>query len=581
MCWFFGIENKNKIKNNNVKINEKINSHTINKLSSSITIVHWNCNGLSSKVDQLKTYLSLHSPNILTLNEIKCNNNSAIYNLNQIQYNSIYKIREESKGGGIALLINNKIKFEEINLEQFKEEIIGIKICTENNTELNIFTYYNPPQSILSKEIFDFIEKSFENYLICGDLNSKSLSFNCKSENNNGVILEDIIMNNSCQIINAGNFSPTFHTITDKTNYHELLDFFIGSPIFAGKLQEYVIENNDILDSDHSAIKTVYEFDKKLNKTLIKINPKLNFAKTNWTSLFEDLNDTDNNKYNNLKVNDFAKSFTKDINSKINKYTPLSSTSIKHNNFTLPQHILDLIKQKNKHKSELARTGSPLEKKLMYNLKDIINKEIIENKQKEMINFLEKLDKTPVSTKPFWKRINQTRKKNYADSIPTLVKEGKEYNTDEEKANLFADKLKSTFNETDTLDFDMMHRDRINEIINNKLFEDNYENKEVIPITIVELTQAIKKLNNSKSTDTTGFSNFIIKKLPMNSRQGLLNLFNKCLIDNELPSEWKTAEVTMLPKNNKNNKKDINNYRPMAIQVAFKNGSTQVQLHYF
>jgi len=324
-----------------------------------------------------------------------------------------------------------------------------------------------------------------------------------------------------------------------------------------------VIENNDILDSDHSAIKTIYEFDKKLKKTLIKINPKLNFAKTNWTSLFEDLNDTDNNKYNNLKVNDFAKSFTKDINSKINKYTPLSSTSIKHNNFTLPQHILDLIKQKNKHKSELARTGSPLEKKLMYNLKDIINKEIIENKQKEMINFLEKLDKTPVSTKPFWKRINQTRKKNYADSIPTLVKEGKEYNTDEEKANLFADKLKSTFNETDTLDFDMMHRDRINEIINNKLFEDNYENKEVIPITIVELTQAIKKLNNSKSTDTTGFSNFIIKKLPMNSRQGLLNLFNKCLIDNELPSEWKTAEVTMLPKKS-NNKKDINNYRPIS-----------------
>ena len=83
---------------------------------------------------------------------------------------------------------------------------------------------------------------------------------------------------------------------------------------------------------------------------------------------------------------------------------------------------------------------------------------------------------------------------------------------DEEKANLFADKLKSTFNETDSLDFDMMHRDKINEIINNKSYEDNYENKDVIPITIVELTQIIKKLNNSKSTDTTGFCNFIIKK---------------------------------------------------------------------
>ena len=44
------------------------------------------------------------------------------------------------------------------------------------------------------------------------------------------------------------------------------------------------------------------------------------------------------------------------------------------------------------------------------------------------------------------------------------------YKSDEEKANLFADKLKATFNETDTLDFDMMHRDKVNEIINNKLY---------------------------------------------------------------------------------------------------------------
>ncbi len=43
----------------------------------------------------------------------------------------------------------------------------------------------------------------------------------------------------------------------------------------------------------------------------------------------------------------------------------------------------------------------------------------------------------------------------------------------------------------------------------------------------------------------------------------MLNLFNQCLVDNELPDEWKTAEVTMLHKKEKN-KKDINNYRPIS-----------------
>jgi hypothetical protein len=73
---------------------------------------------------------------------------------------------------------------------------------------------------------------------------------------------------------------------------------------------------------------------------------------------------------------------------------------------------------------------------------------------------------------------------------------------------------------------------------------------------MLELTKAIKKLNNLKSIDSTGFSNFIIKKLPINSRNGLLKLFNQCLLDNELPDEWKTAELTMLPKKS-NNKKGI------------------------
>lgn len=199
----------------------------------------------------------------------------------------------------------------------------------------------------------------------------------------------------------------------------------------------------------------------------------------------------------------------------------------------------------------------------MYNLKEQIAKEIIDNKQKEMINFLNKLDKTPVSTKPFWQRVNQTRKKNNnLDSIPT-IKDGIEYKTVQEKASIFAEKLKNTSNESDPSDFDNDYKQKIDEIISSKQYEAKYDNKETVRITMLELSKAIMKLNNSKSMDSTGFSNFLIKKLPMNSRIGLLNLFNQCLVDNELPDEWKTAEVTMLHKKDKN-KKDINNYRPIS-----------------
>ena len=198
-----------------------------------------------------------------------------------------------------------------------------------------------------------------------------------------------------------------------------------------------------------------------------------------------------------------------------------------------------MIKQKNKHKSEFAKTKSKTEQQLMYNLKDQIKNEIIVNKQEEMSNFLSKLEKTPVSTKPFWQRVNKARKKDSSDAIPTLTKDGVDFKSDEEKANIFAEKLANTFNETNPTDFDNEFKQNVDQIICEKQYEANYQDKQTVLITLLDLTKAIKNLNNSKSTDTTGLSNFIIKKLPINSRLALLNLFNQCLIDSEMPKEWK------------------------------------------
>ena len=89
------------------------------------------------------------------------------------------------------------------------------------------------------------------------------------------------MIDNNFQIINDGNTQPTFHIVTEHTDYHELLDFFIGSPLLAGNLSEYAIINNNLLDSDHSAIHTTFNFGsiKEINKSF---KPKMNFAKANW-----------------------------------------------------------------------------------------------------------------------------------------------------------------------------------------------------------------------------------------------------------------------------------------------------------
>ena len=53
------------------------------------------------------------------------------------------------------------------------------------------------------------MEEKYDKYLICGDLNARSITLGGNGENPNGAILEKIVCNNNGLILNEGN-EPTF-----------------------------------------------------------------------------------------------------------------------------------------------------------------------------------------------------------------------------------------------------------------------------------------------------------------------------------------------------------------------------------
>lgn len=128
-----------------------------------------------------------------------------------------------------------------------------------------------------------------------------------------------------------------------------------------------------------------------------------------------------------------------------------------------------------------------------------------------MISFLERLDKPPVSTMPFWKKINQIRKNKSDSFIPVLIKDGIEYNTKEDKAKIFAEKLINTFNEPLSNDFDNEFKTKIGKYIEKKEFEKENNSKKIEKFTLKELNKEISKLNNKKTIDSLGLNNVIIK----------------------------------------------------------------------
>ena len=54
--------------------------------NSTLKILHWNANSIKSKIDNLTTYILENEPDIILINEIKCNQTQALSLLNLEAY---------------------------------------------------------------------------------------------------------------------------------------------------------------------------------------------------------------------------------------------------------------------------------------------------------------------------------------------------------------------------------------------------------------------------------------------------------------------------------------------------------------
>ncbi|RNA01183.1 hypothetical protein BpHYR1_013050 [Brachionus plicatilis] len=94
-------------------------------------------------------------------------------------------------GGGVAILIKEIIEFiQDFSYEEFNSELLCIKINLGKNSELFVFSLYNPPNVLLNFEFFKTVNKKCRNYILGGDLNARTKQIGCVGENENGIMLE-------------------------------------------------------------------------------------------------------------------------------------------------------------------------------------------------------------------------------------------------------------------------------------------------------------------------------------------------------------------------------------------------------
>jgi hypothetical protein len=206
---------------------------------------------------------------------------------------------------------------------------VCIKVNIKNQ-EIYIITYYNPPnRKDIDKNLFEYIENNYKNYIICGDFNAKHIDFGCKINNKNGVILNDFINASIAIILNKKN---EFTYIREKTKYQEILDIFIRSSSLYTSISECCAYYESELHRDHIPVNlkmnNINEFEKIENC----IEEQLKYSKANWNLFKEQLDLIDTSaiiKSNNAnEINEFL---TKSMINAAKRAIPVKTNNLKSN----------------------------------------------------------------------------------------------------------------------------------------------------------------------------------------------------------------------------------------------------------
>ena len=231
--------------------------------SSKLKLAHINIRNCRNKGVEISLFLNENDIEILTLNETWLKSN---FKLDVPNYNITRNDRPKRRGGGVAILVRDDIKFDIIDTcsaINTDNEAITI-LLKDSQNPISISTIYISPGSNINTTILNNIKNSADNIIITGDLNAKDTDFNCSKTAKWGMALKKVLYD--ADLFVAENSKPTHKD--SKTNTNEIIDYIISSPAIYNNIQNLAL-NND-LSSDHSAI--LFDFTTNLFTTNLQTN---------------------------------------------------------------------------------------------------------------------------------------------------------------------------------------------------------------------------------------------------------------------------------------------------------------------
>lgn len=518
-------------------------------MGSNLKLALWNANGLVSQGPEIAAFIRLHDIDIMLISETRYTNRSYY----RIQGYTIYDTKHPDGTGhaGSAVIIRNSIKHYESPKYQ-TEQIQATNICVKDRYgTLTISAIYCPPKHKIKEDVYtQFFATLGSRFLAGGDYNAKHHRWGSRLVTVKGKELVKCLNKNNLNILSTG--KPT-HWPYDLTKMPDVIDFCVVKGI---PLNHLLIEENFDLSSDHSPVLVQISTD-----IIHKQKPaSLTNRSSNW-DLFRNLLEERININISLKsaeeIDEAVENFTQNIQYAAWKATPEVSTAkrIQDCSNVVKEALLD----KRRLRKTWMATRSPQDRarfnEAVRNLKDVLSNE----KNQAIQNYLEGLSPTEATDHSLWKATAKIRKTQ--DFVPPIRKnDGSWARTDKEKANVFAEHLANVFQPFPS-EISQEEDDAIISVL-----EHPYQMAPPIKaIKLSEVKNMIRRnLNPKKAPGYDLITGAIIKQLPDKALVAITHIFNAVLRTGHFPSQWKVAQIILIPKPGKP-AEEATSYRPISL----------------
>lgn len=506
-----------------------------NKNQEKIRITIWNANGIKTKKQELTKFLHDRNIDIALISETHLRLSDK---LKIVGYKTIRKDRQTGIGGGVAILIKNRIKFTVIpnTAPNPDTENTGIQINT-NRGPLNLYAIYSAPHKQLDLNELDLAINRPNPTLIGGDFNAKHVNWNSYKTNRKGIDLLRYTENRNLAVI-----SPNAPTRITTHQPPDLLDIAIAKDI----TQKIDCHTEPDLSSDHNPVFITLNQTPDTKTETRKITDWKKFA-----SKFETLPKLITNAE---QLEEAVTTITEQIQQAYRQAT--TEFIKKHDKRDTPEDIKILIKQKRRAQKTFQQTLSPADKTELNRIAKLLKNRLLQEENK---NWNHTLDKINENQHP-WKIAKALRTQTKSTYPLRDSQDQTKILTDKQKADLFAKSLENQFQENPTINHKLTTE--ISQTLVHTLHVP--EQYAIDPVTTEEIKHIISNLHPRKAPGYDQITHAIIKKLPEIGIYHLVNIFNAMLSLRVFPQAWKLATIIMIHKTGKTTH-ETTSYRPISL----------------